>query len=676
MNIDIIITAVLLVLFVVIVAVFIFSLKDYITNVDEKVDNLKNDYVPLKKHNQDIDQSKNEDSRLHTRIDSTNEKIDLSFDGNYDNLKNKPDLFDGDYMNLKNKPSNSGDYNKLINKPQLFDGEYDSLTNKPDLFDKDYNKLKNKPDLFDKDYNKLTNKPALFDKDYNKLTNKPALFDKDYNKLTNKPDLFDKDYNNLTNKPALFDGSYNNLTNKPAHYPSKWDMIDDKPASFANAWDDIDGKPSDFPTSWELIKNKPAATAPTGPIYDDSEIRGMIGGKSPLIHTHNISDIQGFDSNLSTMLTDYLANYALLEHTHTMGNIQGLSDNLNTKSAIGHRHDASDINNLQSVIDSNLPNLSGYATTSELTSGLGTKQNTLTAGTNVNISGNTISATPPNLSGYATTSALTTGLGTKQNTLTAGTNVNISGNTISATHPDLSGYATTTQLNRKQNKLTSSTDVSTGNLSVNGNITTSGTINGVSAAQFTELASGGGGPDITISPVTNLDSVLTRDTLGTGTTLYANDLNGGPSINNKILVKIAVSVELTNNNNPTPSIGPQANSTIYVEKSPATNKITGCYFGTISNLNYYATWRDSTASASFGGVLPNSTMVLGNYQYKASPGYAVLTTNVYTGCYLLVTISADSITLQLNTTNTNGYYPNIGNYQIRSVHYDDDIYSL
>jgi len=48
MNIDIIITAVLLVLFVVIVAVFIFSLKDYITNVDEKVDYLKNDYVPLK----------------------------------------------------------------------------------------------------------------------------------------------------------------------------------------------------------------------------------------------------------------------------------------------------------------------------------------------------------------------------------------------------------------------------------------------------------------------------------------------------------------------------------------------------------------------------------------------------------------------------------------------------
>jgi cell division protein FtsL len=504
MNIDIIITAVLLVLFVVIVAVFIFSLKDYITNVDEKVDNLKNDYVPLKKHNQDIDQSKNEDSRLHTRIDSTNEKIDLSFDGNYDNLKNKPDLFDGDYMKLKNKPSNSGDYNKLINKPQLFDGEYDSLTNKPDLFDKDYNKLKNKPALFDKDYNKLINKPDLFDKDYNKLKNKPDLFDKDYNKLINKPDLFDKDYNKLTNKPDLFDGSYNNLTNKPAHYPSKWDMIDDKPASFANVWDDIEGKPSDFPTSWELIKNKPAATAPTGPIYDDSEIRGMIGGKAPLIHTHNISDIQGYDSNLSKMLTDYLANYALLEHTHTMGNIQGLSDNLNTKSTIGHRHEASDINNLQSVIDSNLPNLSGYATTTALTSGLGTKQGTLTAGDNINISGNTISATQPDVSGYATASALTTGLAGKQGTITGAittvTDVDLGANKVIVSNSSgkiqgssvsksilnfLSGLTgnVQTQINNKQDKLTTAqTDA------------------------LTELASGGGGERIIFDLSTATDA--------------------------------------------------------------------------------------------------------------------------------------------------------------------------
>jgi hypothetical protein len=56
----------------------------------------------------------------------------------------------------------------------------------------------------------------------------------------------------------------------------------------------------------------------------------------------------------------------------------------------------------------------------------------------------------PNMSGYATTTQLTTQLNAKQNTLTAGNNINISDNTISATQPNLSGYATTTELNTKQ----------------------------------------------------------------------------------------------------------------------------------------------------------------------------------------------------------------------------------
>jgi hypothetical protein len=512
MNIDVIMTIVLLVMVVVIVAIVMYSMQDYISSVDEKVDGLKQGYVPLDKHSKDIDESRKEDAVLHDRINYTNEKINKSFDGNYDNLKNKPNLFDGDYTKLKNKPSDTGDYNKLINKPRLFDGEYGSL--------------KNKPALFDGNYDNLENKPALFDGNYDNLTNVPTTFASNWSNIDDKPSKFPSSWDMIDGKPSNFANTWNNINEKPDHYPSKWDMIDDKP-TFANAWDDIEGKPSTydstwdkvqgkpstydstwdkvggkpqkFPTSWDLITGKPAdLTAPGGPAeYDDTELRGMINEKAAIAHTHTMYDIQGIDSNLSTMLTDYLSGYALSGHQHSYQSITGLSEyldsNLNTKSAIGHRHEASDINNLQSVIDSNLPNLSGYATTSELTSGLGTKQNTLTAGTNVNISGNTISATQPDLSGYATTTALTTGLGTKQNTLTAGTNVNISGNTISATHPNLSGYATTTQLNRKQNKLTSSTDVSTGNLSVNGNITTTGTINGVSAAQFTELASGGGG---------------------------------------------------------------------------------------------------------------------------------------------------------------------------------------
>lgn len=85
----------------------------------------------------------------------------------------------------------------------------------------------------------------------------------------------------------------------------------------------------------------------------------------------------------------------------------------------------------------NKPDLSVYATTSDLTAGLATKQDTLTPGENISISNNVISANPqrqadwtqsdstavdyirnkPDLSVYATTSDLTTGLATKQDTI-------------------------------------------------------------------------------------------------------------------------------------------------------------------------------------------------------------------------------------------------------------------
>lgn len=83
------------------------------------------------------------------------------------------------------------------------------------------------------------------------------------------------------------------------------------------------------------------------------------------------------------------------------------------------------------------PDLSVYATTSELTAGLATKQDTLTPGENISISNNVISANPqrqadwaqsdstavdyirnkPDLSVYATGAELTAGLATKQDVI-------------------------------------------------------------------------------------------------------------------------------------------------------------------------------------------------------------------------------------------------------------------
>lgn len=113
----------------------------------------------------------------------------------------------------------------------------------------------------------------------------------------------------------------------------------------------------------------------------------------------------------------------------------------------------------------NKPDLTNYATISQLVE----KQNALTAGTGLDITNNTISidntvalkTDVPNISGLATTAALTAGLAAKQNTLTAGTNITIdANNVISASggsnfsgdyddltnKPDLTVYAETADL--------------------------------------------------------------------------------------------------------------------------------------------------------------------------------------------------------------------------------------
>ena len=72
-------------------------------------------------------------SDLQEALDAKENAAD-AFDGNYENLTNKPNLFSGDYRDLTNKPELfSGDYNDLSNKPTLFSGNYNDLTNKPDI---------------------------------------------------------------------------------------------------------------------------------------------------------------------------------------------------------------------------------------------------------------------------------------------------------------------------------------------------------------------------------------------------------------------------------------------------------------------------------------------------------------------------------------------------------------
>jgi hypothetical protein len=468
----------LIVIFLVsVVAIVIYNAQNPSTKYDEK-DGLNNRFVSVSKHDADIEKSLQEDSKLHARID---ESLKNSFDGNYDNLKNKPNLFDGDYEKLKNKPNinrdDLSDYNKLINKPDLFNGQYDSLIGKPLLFDGNWSNLHHVPSLFNTSWEKIENKPHRYPTDWNKIdgkpdryhTNwdmiygKPIKYDTTWGQVEGKPDKFDTTWGHVEGKPDKFDTTWGQVEGKPDKFDTTWDQVENKPNKFDTTWGQIDGKPDKFPTKWDMIEGKPVTGQAAIDDWAENELKLLLDEKASAVHTHNISEIQGFNPS----------DYALSNHNHAYENITGLSTELDKK------------------------------------------QNSLTAGDNIIISSGKISALHPNLEPYAKKSEVTSDIKTKeegilqkidkkQNKLTAGANITINNtNTISASHPNLSGYATKASLNdyatktslnntqsslnttnrnlnAKQNKLTTSTDISVRNI-------TASKINGVTKGQLQQL---------------------------------------------------------------------------------------------------------------------------------------------------------------------------------------------
>ena len=156
----------------------------------------------------------------------------------------------------------------FVKLPAGFDGDYNNLTNRPDLFSGNYNDLSNKPTIptvptnvssFNNDANYITaaDVPAIpanvsvftNDAGYITMDSIPAIptvptnvsaFTNDVHYITTDdipayqvlsisndtiylsnggyavlPAGFDGNYNNLSNKPELFSGNYNDLTDKP-----------------------------------------------------------------------------------------------------------------------------------------------------------------------------------------------------------------------------------------------------------------------------------------------------------------------------------------------------------------------------------------------------------------------------------------------------------------------------
>ena len=520
----------LIVIFLVsVVAIVIYNAQNPSTKYDEK-DGLNNRFVSVSKHDADIEKSIQEDSKLHARID---ESLKNSFDGNYDNLKNKPILFDGDYEKLKNKPNinrdDLSDYNKLINKPDLFNGQYDSLIGKPLLFDGNWSNLHHVPSLFNTSWEKIEKKPHRYPTDWNKIdgkpdryhTNwnmihgkplkydttwgqiegkpdkfdttwrqvedKPDKFDTTWKQVEGKPDKFDTTWGQVQGKPDKFDTTWGQVEGKPDKFDTTWDQVEGKPDKFDTTWDQIDSKPDKFPTKWDMIEGKPITGQKAIDNWAETELKKLLDEKASTVHTHNITEIQGFNP----------ADYALSNHNHAYENITGLSAELDKKQNSLTAGDNIIISS--GKISALHPNLEPYAKKTEVTKvdndiktkeksilqKIDQKQNKLTAGANITINNtnNTISASQPNLSGYATKASLNN-YATKASLNDYATKSSLNNY---APKSSLSGYATQASLNStnrnlnaKQNNLTTSTDISVRNI-------TASHVNGVSKGQLQQL---------------------------------------------------------------------------------------------------------------------------------------------------------------------------------------------
>jgi hypothetical protein len=122
-----------------------------------------------------------------------------------------------DFIDVLNKPTTIAGYGIT----DAFDGDYDNLTDKPDLTL--YQLIEN---AFNGDYNNLYNAPNLFDGQFTSLIGLPTTiagygitdaFSGDYSDLANTP-FIPVDLTDLTDTSGIlvpFSGSYNDLTDTP-----------------------------------------------------------------------------------------------------------------------------------------------------------------------------------------------------------------------------------------------------------------------------------------------------------------------------------------------------------------------------------------------------------------------------------------------------------------------------
>jgi len=209
------------------------------------------------------------------------------------------------------------------------------------------------------------------------LLNKPILFSGAYADLTGKPVLFSGNYTDLTNKPVLFDGTYASLTGKPtipaAQIQSDWNQT--------------------TTTALDYIKNKPVIPTVSYPVTSVNTKTGAVVltntdvGAAATNHTHAIADVTNLQTALNGKFNSptgttaqYLrgdgstATFPTIPSTQVNSDwsaTTGIAQILNKPTTVAG-YGITDAVSQASLTTS----LSGYATTSALTSGLAAKFNT------------------------------------------------------------------------------------------------------------------------------------------------------------------------------------------------------------------------------------------------------------------------------------------------------------
>lgn len=86
-----------------------------------------------------------------------------------------------------------------------------------------------------------------------------------------------------------------------------WDNVQNKPSTYPTTWEKVDGKPNVFPTNWENIEDIPA-------------------NFPPLTHSHNITDINGLNTELEELTNDISGLTATLQTINN--NINNINTNI------------------------------------------------------------------------------------------------------------------------------------------------------------------------------------------------------------------------------------------------------------------------------------------------------------------------------------------------------------